>query len=1233
LASTTYESLFESHKRIANSLEKFRLPSLVAFIGGLFTMPEFQASAVRLELLQHLVVTNARGKLNLRTCFLTSWLKELGEGWAGSMEDPAEDVFVSRVSNSKRDFLIFEGLYEGSAFYLQRFINLLDDMPTQEPFAGLRRSAYALLTLSDETVKRSGLYAFSVGDTEPIRNVTKNLIRRGAKAKERVVFCENDLTRLGITREDIETFILDTEERARLHNESYGHSSIERHPLLAIGADLYLALPAAISMAIRRMVIEFCLTNEYEDALYQAYTKEVAVTFKDVPILGGNLAPLPQMQKQGGVFFANMATWVDEGRLLHICFVVDSFVHYELTGMNGPNSDPMNFTQVIEDGIAQTHQSYSSKPNFRAGISLIVPCLWGRPISLEFDSVTDQRWRTEMISAPDLISMSWASDFTPLDFWSLLDAQDRLTKLDVHLLNINGLLNLYAWSESLEGHLIPHGELPDDSVGKPLMIYVDQNSLLKVRQRGAQSCDIHRTTTWDKRIVRVRRFRENSFFKEDENTPLYVSLDDIEQQRLVGVYETNSRGWWITVETPNSTDRDLHYQLWHALTTWLERSARVIEDNVLSLPEGPIAWICRFEDRDPMDHTIPIPSREQAEELLEVSTGDHVVHVIAHDGFLSALRASENIGESLLVEAFVSGTCRLSSKVHSKLIIDSIVQQIIPDQWARDMHLFKARKFRDFVAHKALARPIVISKIDDALSRIGLGWQSRKPEEGSRVEGIESCCEYLNNLVDNIWIEVRSKLKELNREQLLLVLLRNHEGVAIETERWLRTARSVLSLHYDKEAAAKEASNEIARFNAASLSMRILIEMALCECPKDNGMFPGRLDISRLSSDVMHMHYFGGWSEAIRYEGKPPIIRITPLGDVHTNVDFDETIVTPYGQALGVIRYKGGAKAYEQHFQEIEPVETAHGRLDPQFWDAWTEAFGFTIDDVRAFMDNLDDEGIKRQELIYSATEAEICALNSSKLLNEAIVRNILEAFSLSSRSTWASTPKGFLPKDWYPWRFRRRLSLISRPIVHIDDMSRRYLIAPGLVRAGVSKALDYCYTGGYEAKDFPAGRMRYWIGSAENRRGHKFNKDVAAHLETLGWKTRSDIKLTEILNRKLDRDYGDVDVLAWKMGRVLAIECKDLQLAMTTTEIARQLYEFRGELNDHGKPDRLKKHLLRLEVLNKHRTEIARFVGERGLSSVEGLLVFSEVVPMHFSSIATKHDIRIFTKEELASL
>lgn len=110
---------------------------------------------------------------------------------------------------------------------------------------------------------------------------------------------------------------------------------------------------------------------------------------------------------------------------------------------------------------------------------------------------------------------------------------------------------------------------------------------------------------------------------------------------------------------------------------------------------------------------------------------------------------------------------------------------------------------------------------------------------------------------------------------------------------------------------------------------------------------------------------------------------------------------------------------------------------------------------------------------------------------------------------------------------------------------------------------------------------MIRWDGATKEKNGLQFNVDVAKLFKAEFWCTELEVKLTKILNKKLI-DYGDVDVLAWHKSKniVLAIECKNLEIAKTNSEIARQLYEFRGEKNEKGKNVWLKKHMIRIEVL-----------------------------------------------------
>jgi hypothetical protein len=145
---------------------------------------------------------------------------------------------------------------------------------------------------------------------------------------------------------------------------------------------------------------------------------------------------------------------------------------------------------------------------------------------------------------------------------------------------------------------------------------------------------------------------------------------------------------------------------------------------------------------------------------------------------------------------------------------------------------------------------------------------------------------------------------------------------------------------------------------------------------------------------------------------------------------------------------------------------------------------------------------------------------------------------------------------------------------------------------------------------------MRRWIGHANNVQRTEFNSTVALRMRELGWQVEPQVRLTKILGRPLDRDYGDIDVLAWRpnLGRVLVIECKDVQYNKTLGQVAEQLADFLGEVRPNGKPDHLKKHLNRLEVLSAHKLEVARALKLTSPIELEGHLVFKNPVPMRFA-------------------
>jgi len=197
---------FPRHSQLVSSLQEYSLESTARIIGGMLTMPDFQASTIRLEVLQHLIVSCCTGTSEAKPPDIAAWLTDLGGGYAGMLEDPAEDVFVSRVSGPEADYLVFEGVYEAAGYCLQRFLNVLQTMPAEEPFAALNRSALTLLRLADEVATRADLSAHMVGVEQPLQDVPLDLIEKAVGSANGVSFTSEEITALGIREEDLEPF-------------------------------------------------------------------------------------------------------------------------------------------------------------------------------------------------------------------------------------------------------------------------------------------------------------------------------------------------------------------------------------------------------------------------------------------------------------------------------------------------------------------------------------------------------------------------------------------------------------------------------------------------------------------------------------------------------------------------------------------------------------------------------------------------------------------------------------------------------------------------------------------------------------------------------------------------------------------------------------------------------------------------------------------------------------------
>jgi hypothetical protein len=349
----------------------------------------------------------------------------------------------------------------------------------------------------------------------------------------------------------------------------------------------------------------------------------------------------------------------------------------------------------------------------------------------------------------------------------------------------------------------------------------------------------------------------------------------------------------------------------------------------------------------------------------------------------------------------------------------------------------------------------------------------------------------------------------------------------------------------------------------------------------------------------------------------PAEVHVFPNGELDVDEHFYESVMTPYIRALFAKGFRASAAMYEQWFSNYERTTNSATReslyrMEKPFRDE----FCVTLDQFVSIPHVLGQLAIKSQKLVLEFDEASFLAfLNNECNLDENSAHAYLARFSLPPRRAWnKDLPYGCDENDVWPWRFRRQLSLLMRPLVLVSDKPHKcWLVYPPLMRRSAAYVLHGIGEAAFPTEHFRSRAMRQFCGEQANHQGNEFTSDVANRIEQLGLSVRRQVLMSAFGVPSCEGDYGDVDVLAWKDRSpiVYVVECKHLRTAASVRDVVDRLDEYRGERNDS-----LGKHLRRLNWLRSNPAALSALTSiPTDTIQIRGLLVTDDLVPMQFFS------------------
>ena len=1206
--SVTIEDIVNDNKRLVAEISNYNSKESIALVSSLLTLPEYQTQCIRLEVLAILVTLYSDGKRKPYIKQIKKWFKEIGKSKCCIGEDPAEDVFVSNINDHKNgNFRIINGIWESAGFYTQAILDVISTIPKESKIYPLFESYIKILQISEHICNKSELERYQLGSEERHNEFTQSSIHHRQKLIERTVLSKNDLEKLNINISEIEPFIFNANKKKNNQNQNIGISEFHYSPLFRnVDDSITVILPTLLSIAARNYVLSQIITNNYEESFDEMMAQYYSTLISDTQLIGefSNTPIIWKSLKNSKV--STFALEFDSGYYFSFNFIQLSINTYMDGGFIEVYCGDKELKDDIENNYTSVIEHFSNKEGFKKGVIISVGCGWGKGLILEEPKVSDTNWDILHISIPDLIILSKTYNISPKYLIRVLEGKKKLNDLGISFMNPNGILNLIGWIKENNEKYLPDSVIISGEIIGKTSINPPLNLLRDIRNKVLKSHDEHMIMDQDGNWHRSEHSSPYKIFNYESDKKLYISLDDVKEKKISFVYE-GINNYWFYLELTNRNDHGLLQGFIQILEEWLHRICNYFESN--NCIAASFIYATEINVINSIDYlTFKEKRIEDIENYITITRKNEFKIIInIENDFLYSFGLPNNIGEKTLVSAIYKSLCMYIGTEFNPRNISSIV---INDD-ARSFHLFHANSYLDYTQDSLPREILYLDGIDFSTLKIIL----IDNESASVIRTINeknNCTNFLNQFIQKILDIIYCKLKNYSKKQVLIKLLAYHEKSTVDKTQWDKTSHAILSLH-DQNQSVNTFIENVSKYSHMLVATRVLIEIALCECSIESKSSISDIDLNELLTYCSMVSFYGGLSDAIKYNIMKPELKIPIIEDILFFSEFEDKIVNPFLFDASKEKLLDGLIDQNKNYEEPKFIESVVDYFPSEFLIIWRIETGFEVDTGRRIIDLIEDYGIKRNQFYFEISMIDLIKLLESHNIKEDEILSFIKLFTFSTRDKWERVPQEFELKDIYPWKFGRRLSFVCRPILKYNEVDDILIITPQTLRTSFGYFLINTYKGTFDQKFYTSNEMKnIWWGKASE--GHTFNKKVFDFFKDNGWNALYDITIHEILKIKNDFDWGDVDVFAWKDDNILIIECKDLSFARNYSEIAAMLSQFQG-ITMEQKKDKLRKHLDRVDILLKNKEKVESFTGINN-AKIKSCLICSKLVPMQYSKI-----------------
>lgn len=1145
-------SATQAQPQPSSFFEQYNSIDLLKSFAGLTLLPQNHGKNVRFEELSTICLRSFNdNKPIVSHGTLTAYLNENYP--SHYLEDPVTNLFTDLVTYYGGDYIIFPGITEGGSYVLSKLLTAIYNWPD----SGIpvwfknncRHVSLLMLNLSDRVATRLGYSRYH------FEEVDGNLISipdtaRLEDLKAAVTFSEEEMEHLlqekQIAREALDMCILDIGD-PDLQNDHIEESPLLTKPIVRHNGEYIITSPATLSYALVDIIhsqasTSGCLPsvrNAYHGVIWnytQLHLKQLGFSLMEIPAIAENV---DNTIREGIYRF-------DNDKL--------AFIQYQTSG-----------EEIHQQRKQETINDILALPEFAGHLFMDISLIssMGQDLFIMYG-------RTEnslSISMPidEFDTLVKLKEHDAIDLWNFANARDnQIPDSDLFGASFMDVFKVYKENDESfymsdnTANVILHIE-PGyaGSLFKEAKLLTDEHSI--ARSIGERLANIP--------VVR-----------KDKYAPIYWSIEELSSGNLNMAVEGFPLAVWVS-PNKNSFDippaaRSLYFEMADAIAYWLWQCQELINDDLSLLGQIPIAFRFEFDQEERFN---PLEKNfERDPELtsyFNISVVGNTISVSIPPAIIPYLYGADNEGERELTRQLLRGINLLLEAQQKPTIGTERIIQIIDAAAPLGV---KKKIFILDSADNLLLDPSNLTRhrylqgynVNTILNNLVPGLGDLCPPVGDITDKVLKTKLTRDVVIRVLLPKLQATINQYPNEPLLKRLISLNESLIHKREELRVKTPTRIACFVTEEQQTSDLQDNLAKLSQTTLAVRCLIEHLAAE-PSIGEKIVSTAAIDELIAIMNAIIDWGSIGDQINFDLFEIEMGILPSGRIGTSKQLFKEIFDPYHASKSKENVRDALDTFEQVFPQLNPIQGSD--VPVSLDNAFTEEFGISF--IR-LCEVVNDMGI----IAYGQPNACATILKSDLFIeinkhdhtySEEEFNIALEYLSLFNRGKVHRVPAGFDNIDISPWRFNRRLSLLRKPLVLVDNPEdpNNPMVYWGFRQLLSSRMYwyDQCTTNRLRvSEDGPVQRV---LGKLAQHNGKRLVESVLNEFDTDDLIIDSEVPINPKSDLNNETDIGDVDVLVIDTSTkiIYSLECKSMAPSRNIKEMIGEVDKLFGSDSEKG--------------------------------------------------------------------